>query len=142
MRTVLSEQQLQTLRSVYASNPRPDALMKEHLVDVTGLAPKVIRVWFQNKRCKDKKKAIQQQQQAMGAVQGGANVRREGGRGKGRAGGREGRREEGRGKEEEGGDGREKGREGGGKRWRDMLLTSSKHLLKKSICCTGLSWNN
>lgn len=59
VRTVLSEQQLQTLRTVYASNPRPDALLKEHLVELTGLSPRVIRVWFQNKRCKDKKKAIQ-----------------------------------------------------------------------------------
>lgn len=59
VRTVLSEQQLQTLRTVYSSNPRPDALLKEHLVEITGLSPRVIRVWFQNKRCKDKKKAIQ-----------------------------------------------------------------------------------
>ena len=59
VRTVLSEQQLQTLRTVYASNPRPDALLKEHLVELTGLNPRVIRVWFQNKRCKDKKKSIQ-----------------------------------------------------------------------------------
>ena len=73
VRTVLSEQQLQTLRTVYASNPRPDALLKEHLVEMTGLSPRVIRVWFQNKRCKDKKKTIQaeavarqQQQQGQG----------------------------------------------------------------------------
>lgn len=38
-------------------NPRPDALMKEQLVDMTGLSPRVIRVWFQNKRCKHNKKA-------------------------------------------------------------------------------------
>lgn len=75
VRTVLSEQQLQTLRTVYASNPRPDALLKEHLVELTGLSPRVIRVWFQNKRCKDKKKAIQaealarQQQQAQQSKQ-------------------------------------------------------------------------
>ncbi len=34
----------------------PDALMKEQLVEMTGLSPRVVRVWFQNKRCKDKKK--------------------------------------------------------------------------------------
>lgn len=75
VRTVLSEQQLQTLRTVYASNPRPDALLKEHLVELTGLSPRVIRVWFQNKRCKDKKKAIQaealarqQQQQSKSSL--------------------------------------------------------------------------
>ena len=75
VRTVLSEQQLQTLRTVYANNPRPDALMKEHLVEITGLSPRVIRVWFQNKRCKDKKKLVQQadaarmQQQQQQALQ-------------------------------------------------------------------------
>lgn len=37
--------------------------MKEQLVEMTGLSPRVIRVWFQNKRCKDKKKAIQMKMQ-------------------------------------------------------------------------------
>ena len=63
VRTVLNEKQLQTLRQCYAANPRPDALMKEQLVDLTGLSPRVIRVWFQNKRCKDKKKSILIKQQ-------------------------------------------------------------------------------
>ena len=58
VRTVLNEKQLHTLRTCYAANPRPDALMKEQLVEMTSLSPRVIRVWFQNKRCKDKKKAI------------------------------------------------------------------------------------
>lgn len=47
-------------------NSRPDALVKEQLVEMTGLSARVIRVWFQNKRCKDKKKTIEiklQQQQ-------------------------------------------------------------------------------
>jgi hypothetical protein len=56
VRTVLTEKQLQLLKSCYNANPRPDALMKEQLVEMTGLSPRVIRVWFQNKRCKDKKK--------------------------------------------------------------------------------------
>ncbi|GLG98737.1 uncharacterized protein GBIM_05332 [Gryllus bimaculatus] len=37
--------------------------MKEQLVEMTGLSPRVIRVWFQNKRCKDKKKAMLMKQQ-------------------------------------------------------------------------------
>jgi hypothetical protein len=58
IRTVLNEKQLHMLRTCYGANPRPDALMKEQLVEMTGLSPRVIRVWFQNKRCKDKKKSI------------------------------------------------------------------------------------
>ncbi|XP_033108816.1 insulin gene enhancer protein isl-1-like [Anneissia japonica] len=58
VRTVLNEKQLHTLRTCYAANPRPDALMKEQLVEMTALSPRVIRVWFQNKRCKDKKRTI------------------------------------------------------------------------------------
>ena len=56
VRTVLTEKQLGLLKSCYSANPRPDALMKEQLVEMTGLSPRVVRVWFQNKRCKDKKK--------------------------------------------------------------------------------------
>ncbi|CAI9733992.1 gene enhancer ISL-1-like isoform X1 [Octopus vulgaris] len=71
VRTVLNEKQLHTLRTCYNANPRPDALMKEQLVEMTGLSPRVIRVWFQNKRCKDKKKNLlmkqmQQQQEKNG----------------------------------------------------------------------------
>lgn len=58
IRTVLNERQLQMLKNFYLANPRPDALMKEQLVEMTGLNPRVIRVWFQNKRCKDKKKNV------------------------------------------------------------------------------------
>jgi hypothetical protein len=56
MRTVLNEKQLLTLRTCYGANPRPDALMKERLVDMTQLSPRVIRVWFQNKRTKKERK--------------------------------------------------------------------------------------
>ena len=56
VRTVLTEKQLSLLKSCYQANHRPDALMKEQLVEMTGLSPRVVRVWFQNKRCKDKKK--------------------------------------------------------------------------------------
>ncbi|KAK5935034.1 hypothetical protein CgunFtcFv8_020432 [Champsocephalus gunnari] len=58
IRTVLNEKQLHTLRTCYNANPRPDALMKEQLTEMTSLSPRVIRVWFQNKRCKDKKRTI------------------------------------------------------------------------------------
>ncbi|XP_023339751.1 insulin gene enhancer protein isl-1 isoform X3 [Eurytemora carolleeae] len=56
VRTVLTEKQLNILKTCFSANPRPDALMKEQLVEMTGLSPRVVRVWFQNKRCKEKKK--------------------------------------------------------------------------------------
>lgn len=59
MRTVLNEKQLSMLRACYQMNSRPDALVKEQLVEMTGLSARVVRVWFQNKRCKDKKKTIE-----------------------------------------------------------------------------------
>lgn len=61
-------------RTCYNANPRPDALMKEQLVEMTNLSPRVIRVWFQNKRCKDKKKTIQMklqmQQEKVSGIEG------------------------------------------------------------------------
>ncbi|XP_053869909.1 insulin gene enhancer protein ISL-2B-like [Malaclemys terrapin pileata] len=63
VRTVLNERQLQALSSCYAANPRPDTGLKEQLVELTGLSPRVIRVWFQNKRCKDKKRNLVSQLQ-------------------------------------------------------------------------------
>ena len=65
VRTVLTEKQLQLLKSCYHANPRPDALMKEQLVEMTGLNPRVVRVWFQNKRCKDKKKMQMKQSKVI-----------------------------------------------------------------------------
>ncbi|KAG0727965.1 Insulin enhancer protein ISL-2B [Chionoecetes opilio] len=49
--------------------------MKEQLVEMTQLSPRVIRVWFQNKRCKDKKRSIlmkqmQQEKEKQMALQG------------------------------------------------------------------------
>ena len=36
VRTVLNEKQLHTLRTCYAANCRPDALMKEQLTEITA----------------------------------------------------------------------------------------------------------
>ena len=54
MRSVLSDGQLGALRSCYSRTPRPDAALKLRLAQHTGLSPRVVRVWFQNQRCKDK----------------------------------------------------------------------------------------
>lgn len=52
IRTVLNETQLKILKQMYSMNQRPDTITKETLVERTGLSARVIRVWFQNKRCK------------------------------------------------------------------------------------------
>uniref|UniRef100_A0A915D3L0 Uncharacterized protein n=1 Tax=Ditylenchus dipsaci TaxID=166011 RepID=A0A915D3L0_9BILA len=67
VRTVLNEAQLKILKQMYNSNQRPDTTVKEHLVERTGLSARVIRVWFQNKRCKDKKRqnALKEMQQSQ-----------------------------------------------------------------------------
>nr|CAD2144956.1 unnamed protein product [Meloidogyne enterolobii] len=59
IRTVLNESQLKLLKQSYNTNQRPDTSIKEQLVEQTGLNARVIRVWFQNKRCKDKKRQIE-----------------------------------------------------------------------------------
>uniref|UniRef100_A0A914CD31 Uncharacterized protein n=1 Tax=Acrobeloides nanus TaxID=290746 RepID=A0A914CD31_9BILA len=67
VRTVLSETQLRILKQMYGNNTRPDAMTKEQLSEMTGLSARVIRVWFQNKRCKDKKRqnAMREQQKVL-----------------------------------------------------------------------------
>ncbi|KAF7638283.1 hypothetical protein Mgra_00002257 [Meloidogyne graminicola] len=62
VRTVLNEAQLKLLKNSYNQNQRPDTATKEMLVEQTGLNARVIRVWFQNKRCKDKKRQIEQRE--------------------------------------------------------------------------------
>ena len=51
-RTVLTDKQLNILMTCYNAQPRPDLSLKEQLAEMTGLKYKVIRVWFQNQRCK------------------------------------------------------------------------------------------
>jgi len=57
VRTVLTEYQLRVLRACYAVCPRPDHVTRDRLIEMTGLSGRVIRVWFQNRRCKDKKRS-------------------------------------------------------------------------------------
>ena len=60
VRTILTEKQLTILTAVYCLIPKPDSTLKKHLCEVTGLSPKVIRNWFQNKCCRDRKKILQE----------------------------------------------------------------------------------
>ncbi|KAF2347749.1 Homeobox domain, partial [Trinorchestia longiramus] len=65
VRTVMSDVQLRILKQHYMYDPRPDAYVKDHLKESTGLTLRVIRVWFQNKRCKEKKRLLKEQNEQM-----------------------------------------------------------------------------
>ena len=52
VRTVLNEKQLHTLRTCYNANPRPDALMKEQLVEMTQLSPRYVLSRLATKKLK------------------------------------------------------------------------------------------
>lgn len=56
---------------MYSSQPRPEQSIKDQLQERTGLNQRVIRVWFQNKRCKDKKRqmSIREQQEQQEKVE-------------------------------------------------------------------------
>uniref|UniRef100_A0AC35TGJ7 Homeobox domain-containing protein n=1 Tax=Rhabditophanes sp. KR3021 TaxID=114890 RepID=A0AC35TGJ7_9BILA len=59
VRTVLNENQLKILKNFYQHNNRPDSATKERMAELTGLSIRCLRIWFQNKRCKDKKRQVQ-----------------------------------------------------------------------------------
>ncbi|KAK6014588.1 homeobox domain protein, partial [Ostertagia ostertagi] len=68
VRTVLNEHQL----SIPEEMLRAELLdltpySRNNLVEMTALNARVIRVWFQNKRCKDKKRQIQMRDMAVNA---------------------------------------------------------------------------
>lgn len=54
-RTSINPKQLIVLQATYEKEPRPSRAMREELAAQTGLTAKVIQVWFQNRRSKDKK---------------------------------------------------------------------------------------
>ena len=55
-RTVYSDTQLNKLINFYQENPRPSTQLKEKIAEELGISKKKVSVWFQNRRCKDKKK--------------------------------------------------------------------------------------
>ncbi|KAG5851308.1 hypothetical protein ANANG_G00091750 [Anguilla anguilla] len=67
VRTVLSDAQLRALRSCYSRTPARTRV-KLRLGQLTGLSPRVIRVWFQNKRCKDKRSSLRPRSAGSGAT--------------------------------------------------------------------------
>ena len=54
-RTNISSKQLEVLKNVFQQTPKPTRLMREQLAKETGLPMRVIQVWFQNKRSKQKR---------------------------------------------------------------------------------------
>lgn len=56
-RTSINPQQLEVLLETYSREQRPSKPMREELMAKTGLDMKVIQVWFQNRRSKEKRDA-------------------------------------------------------------------------------------
>ncbi|TRY70592.1 hypothetical protein TCAL_02805 [Tigriopus californicus] len=54
-RTTIKAKQLEVLKNVFAQTPKPTRHMREQLAKETGLPMRVIQVWFQNKRSKEKR---------------------------------------------------------------------------------------
>ncbi|EDV27530.1 uncharacterized protein TRIADDRAFT_20649 [Trichoplax adhaerens] len=54
-RTSITQQQLKMLNSVYRIKPRPSRITREMIATKVGLDLRVVQVWFQNKRAKDKR---------------------------------------------------------------------------------------
>ncbi|QQP42053.1 LIM/homeobox protein Lhx3_ putative, partial [Caligus rogercresseyi] len=54
-RTTIKAPQLEVLQEVFGKNPKPNRSLRESLAKKTGLAMRVIQVWFQNKRSKEKR---------------------------------------------------------------------------------------
>ena len=58
-RTSITPQQLEVLMAVYCKEQRPSRVVREDLMAKTGLDMKVIQVWFQNRRSKEKRDGTQ-----------------------------------------------------------------------------------
>jgi len=54
-RTTIKAKQLDVLRTIFNQNPKPTRVVREQLAKDTGLSMRVIQVWFQNKRSKEKR---------------------------------------------------------------------------------------
>lgn len=54
-RTTITAKQLETLKAAYQISPKPSRHVREQLSQETGLEIRVVQVWFQNRRAKDKR---------------------------------------------------------------------------------------
>ena len=55
MRTLISEEQLGVLKTFYIVNPRPKREELENIAAKIGHPFKVVKVWFQNARARDRR---------------------------------------------------------------------------------------
>ncbi|XP_051552129.1 LIM/homeobox protein Lhx1-like [Myxocyprinus asiaticus] len=63
-RTTIKAKQLETLKAAFAATPKPTRHIREQLAQDTGLNMRVIQVWFQNRRSKERR---MKQLSALGA---------------------------------------------------------------------------
>lgn len=54
-RTTITAKQLETLKLAYNNSPKPARHVREQLSHDTGLDMRVVQVWFQNRRAKEKR---------------------------------------------------------------------------------------
>lgn len=54
-RTTITAKQLETLKIAYNTSPKPARHVREQLSHDTGLDMRVVQVWFQNRRAKEKR---------------------------------------------------------------------------------------
>ncbi|XP_023665371.1 LIM/homeobox protein Lhx3-like isoform X2 [Paramormyrops kingsleyae] len=54
-RTTITAKQLETLKLAYNNSPKPARHVREQLSSETGLDMRVVQVWFQNRRAKEKR---------------------------------------------------------------------------------------
>ena len=54
-RTTITAKQLEVLRKAYLQAPKPSRHTREQISQETGLDMRVVQVWFQNRRAKDKR---------------------------------------------------------------------------------------
>ncbi|XP_061117110.1 LIM/homeobox protein Lhx3-like [Conger conger] len=54
-RTTITAKQLETLKTAYNNSPKPARHVREQLSSETGLDMRVVQVWFQNRRAKEKR---------------------------------------------------------------------------------------
>ena len=54
-RTTIKSKQLEQLRLTFATTPKPTRHIREELARTTGLPMRVIQVWFQNRRSKERR---------------------------------------------------------------------------------------